>query len=188
MNKRRGPENVLLDEERKLFREAVGDVTPITSTRVHHEPPLPPAVPRQRELDEAAALHESLYGEPLVDLFLEGGDEAAWSRCGIQQSVLRDLRRGRWVAEAYLDLHGHTRDDARTAVNQFIGKCTSQRKRCVRIVHGKGLSSPGREPILKKLVLGWLTQKKEVLAFCQARTCEGGAGAVMVLLQTARKK
>ena len=170
-------------EERSLFRAAVVDVTPITTTRVHLEPEPPLAIPRQRNLDEAAALHESLHGEPLVDLYLEGGDEAAWSRVGVQRSVLRDLRRGRWTIEVYLDLHGHTRDEARDALNQFISECMMQRKRCVRIVHGKGLSSPGREPVLKKLVLGWLTQKTEVLAFCQARTSDGGAGAVLVLLR-----
>ena len=166
-----------------LFRAAVADVTPIRNTRVHHEPPSPAAIPRQRELDEAAALHESLYGEPLIDLYLEGGDEAAWARSGIQRSVLRDLRRGRWVVNANLDLHGHTRDEARVAFNQFIAECALSGKRCLRIVHGKGLGSPGREPVLKKLVLGWLTQKTEVLAFCQASTADGGAGAVLVLLR-----
>ena len=172
------------DRDRALFRAAVTDVTPIITSRVHYEPDPPLAIPRQRERDEAAALHESLHGEPLVDLHLEGGDEAAWSRVGVQRSVLRDLRRGRWTIEALLDLHGHTRDEARDALNQFIGECMTQRKRCVRVVHGKGLGSPGREPVLKKLVLGWLSQKTEVLAFCQAPTVDGGAGAVMVLLQT----
>lgn len=174
------------EDERSLFRAAVVDVTPIENTRVHHEAEPPPAIPRQRELDEAAALRESLYGEPLIDLYLEGGDEAAWARLGVQQSVLRDLRRGRWAIQVHLDLHGHTRDEARLAVNRFIAECQVLGKRCVRIVHGKGLGSPGREPILKKLVLGWLTQKTEVLAFCQARTVDGGAGAVVVLLQTGR--
>ena len=175
------------DDELALFRAAVTDVVPIENTRVHHEPDPPPAIPRQRALDEAAALHESLYGEPLIDLYLEGGDEAAWLRPGVPHSVLRDLRRGRWVIGTYLDLHGHTRDEARVAFNQFIAECQTLRKRCVRIVHGKGLGSPGREPVLKKLVLGWLTQKTEVLAFCQARTVEGGAGAVVILLQAAKK-
>lgn len=178
------------DGERTLFRDAVADVIPIKNTRVQHDTEPPPAIPRQRELDEAAALHESLHGsgsnEPLIDLYLEGGDEAAWARTGVQRGVLRDLRRGRWVIESYLDLHGHTRDEARLAFNQFIAECQMLGKRYVRIVHGKGLSSPGREPVLKRLVLGWLTQKTEVLAFCQARTVDGGAGAVIVLLQGKR--
>jgi len=177
----------LNNEELSLFRAAVSDVTPIVTTRVHHEPELPPAIPRQRQLDEAAALHESLHGEPLVDLYLEGGDEAAWSRNGIQRGILRDLRRGRWTIEAHLDLHGYTRDEARAAVNEFIHECKTLGRQCVRIVHGKGLGSPGREPVLKKFTHGWLTQKKEVIAFCQARTSDGGAGAVLVLIQTARK-
>ena len=99
-----------------------------------------------------------------------------------------DLRRGRWAIQAHLDLHGHIRDEARLAVNQFIAECLTLGKRCVRIVHGKGLGSPGREPVLKRLVLGWLTQKMEVLAFCQARAVDGGAGAVVVLLQAVKKK
>jgi DNA-nicking Smr family endonuclease len=178
------------DAERSLFRAAVTDVTPIKTSQVQHEAVAPLPIPRQRELDEAAALHESWHGsgpdEPLIDLHLEGGDEPAWARTGVQRSVLRDLRRGRWAVEAYLDLHGHTRDEARLAVSQFIAECMVLGKRCVRIVHGKGFGSPGREPVLKKLVLGWLTQKREVLAFCQARTIDGGAGAVIVLLQTKR--
>lgn len=166
----------------ELFREAVAGVIPLALDRVHHEPPLPPAIPRQHRRDEAAALDESLHGPALVDLYLEGGDEIAWKQDSLPRTWLRDLRRGRWVAQEKLDLHGMNRDQAREAVVTFLAECRRYRYRCVRIVHGKGLSSPGREPVLKKLVLGWLSQRKEVLAFCQARAAEGGAGAVMVLL------
>jgi len=169
-------------EEDALFRAAVGDVEPLHSDRVHHEPPRPPAIPRQRRHDEAAVLHESLHDSALIDLFLEGGDEAAWRRDSLPKAWLRDLRRGRWVTQDKLDLHGMNRDQARTAVGAFLAGAWQRGHRCVRIVHGKGLSSPGREPVLKKLVLGWLTQRRDVLAFCQARTVEGGAGAVVVLL------
>jgi DNA-nicking Smr family endonuclease len=172
----------LPEDARQVFREAVADAVPLASDRAHHEPPPPPAIPRSREQDEAAALAESIAAMQLLDLQLEGGDQAAWAREGVPRSVLRDLRRGRWVVEAQLDLHGLNRDEARAQVALFIVGCVLREQRCVRIVHGKGLSSPGREPVLKRLVLGWLAQKKEVLAFCQARTVEGGAGAVVVLL------
>jgi DNA-nicking Smr family endonuclease len=172
----------LPEDARQVFREAVADAVPLASDRAHHEPPPPPAIPRSREQDEAAALAESIAAMQLLDLQLEGGDQAAWAREGVPRSVLRDLRRGRWVVEAHLDLHGLNRDEARAQVARFIVGCVLREQRCVRIVHGKGLSSPGREPVLKRLVLGWLAQKKEVLAFCQARTVEGGAGAVIVLL------
>lgn len=169
-------------EEHAAFREAVADVQPLAWDRVHHEPSPPLPIPRQRLHDEAAALDESLNGPALIDLYLEGGDEAAWRRDGLAKSRLRDLRRGRWVVQDKLDLHGLNRDQARHAVVSFLRQCQKHGYRCVRIVHGKGLSSPGREPVLKRLVLGWLSQRREVLAFCQTRAAEGGAGAVLVLL------
>lgn len=168
---------------RALFRAAVADVQPLVSDRVHHEPPPPPAWPQQRRQDEQCALSESLATPDLLDLHLEGGDEAAWLQPGMSPNVLRDLRRGRWVVQAQLDLHGLTRDEARLAVVRFLGDCAAGAKRCIRIVHGKGLGSPRREPVLKKLVLGWLSQRQEVIAFCQARPAEGGAGAVIALLR-----
>lgn len=177
----------LTAEAKALFRDAVADAQPLVSDRVHHEPLPPPAIPRQRALDEAAALDESLHGPLLPELFLEGGDEAAWRRNGISLNQLRDLRRGRWVVQASLDLHGHTRDEAQVALAIFLAECQASAHRCIRIVHGKGQHSPGREPVLKRLVLGWLSQRREVLAFCQARTSDGGAGAVIVLLQAAKE-
>ena len=177
---------VLDPDARALFLEAVEDATPLNHDRVHFEPPRPPAYPQQRQRDESAALKESLYGPPLLDLHLEGGDEAAWLRPGMARSVLRDLRRGRWVIQDHLDLHGCNRDEARQRCADFLARAQSRNLRCLRIVHGKGLGSPGREPVLKRLVLGWLTQRQEVLAFCQTRAAEGGAGAVAVLLRSAR--
>lgn len=170
-------------DARALFHAAVGDARRLTFDRVHHEPPPPPAIPRQRQRDEQSALAESIGASELLDLHLEGGDEAAWLKPGMSPNVLRDLRRGRWVVQAQIDLHGMNRDEARHHVALFLAESRAHDKRCLRIVHGKGLGSPGREPVLKKLVLGWLAQRREVLAFCQARPAEGGAGAVIVLLQ-----
>jgi DNA-nicking Smr family endonuclease len=184
MKRRRAPITPT-EEERALFREAVSGAKPILPDKVHHEPPPPPALPRQRWRDEAAALAESLNPAPL-ELRLEGGDEPSFLRPGLARTVLRDLRRGRWVVQDRLDLHGATRDEARRLVAEFLAKSIRRGFRCVRIVHGKGLGSPGREPVLRGLVRGWLTQRAEVLAYCQARAVEGGAGALVALLKSAR--
>jgi DNA-nicking Smr family endonuclease len=184
MNKGEPPE----DDAAALFRAAVADAKRLASDRVHHEPPPPPPIPRQRLRDEQAALTESVAAPSLLDLHLEGGDEAAWLQPGMSPNVLRDLRRGRWVVQAYLDLHGMNRDEARHHVALFLAECHAHGQRCLRIVHGKGLGSPGREPVLKKLVQGWLAQRKEVLAFCQARPADGGAGAVVVLIEAAARR
>jgi DNA-nicking Smr family endonuclease len=170
-------------EDRALFRGAAAGAMPLADDRVHHEPPLPPALPIQQRRDEAEALAESLAPAPL-DLLLEGGDEPAYLSNGLARNVLKDLRRGRWVIQAHLDLHGATRDQARALLAEFLAASLRRRLRCVRIIHGKGLGSPGRESILKGLVRNWLMQRVEVLAYCQARAAEGGAGALVVLLRS----
>ena len=80
-------------------------------------------------------------------------------------------------------MHGLRSDEAREALGQFIRDAVRQGWRCLRVVHGKGLGSPGREPVLKAKVQRWLVQKSEVLAFVQAKPAEGGAGALVVLLR-----
>jgi DNA-nicking Smr family endonuclease len=182
----RGVRRPLDPESRALFEAAVADAVPLVVEHVHHEPPPPLPIPRQRQRDERAVLGDSLADVDPLDLALEGGDEAAWLKPGMAPKVLKDLRRGRWVVQAHLDLHGMHRDEARQHVAAFLAECLARDQRCVRIVHGKGLGSPGRIPILKRLVLGWLMQRQEVLAYCQARTIDGGAGAAVVLLQGRR--
>ena len=92
------------------------------------------------------------------------------------------LRRGHWAVQGQIDLHGLRVDEAREALGAFVRDAVRAGLRCVRVVHGKGLGSPGRAPVLKAKVHGWLIQKKEVLAFVQAKPLEGGAGALLVLL------
>ena len=184
--KRRHPAPVVLNEEDiALFRKAVEGVQQLHTDRVLLETPPPRAWPQQREADDRSVLAEAIRGPLSVDLRLEGGEEPSFLRSGLTRQVLRDLRRGRWVSQGQLDLHGATRDAAHDFVVEFLHDAHRRGLRCVRVIHGKGLGSPGREPILKGLVLGWLMHRQEVLAFCQARPHEGGAGALMVLLKPA---
>lgn len=171
-------------DDAALFRDAVADATPIVSERFHHEPPRPRPIPRQHRADERAALHESLHDVPPLELALEGGDEPNFLRDGLPRSVLRDLRRGRWVVQDQIDLHGATREVARELLVGFLAEAIRRDLRCLRVIHGKGLGSPGREPVLKGLVRGWLAARSEVLAYCQARSHDGGAGALIVLLRS----
>ena len=147
------------------------------------ERPAPLPEPRQREEDERAALQETLHAPVSLEDRLETGEEAAFIRPGIPRRVLTDLRRGRWVRQAELDLHGLNRDEARSALVAFLNHCLLRGHRCVRIIHGKGLGSPGRQSILKQLSRGWLAQRDEILAFCQASPHQGGSGALMVLIR-----
>ena len=97
--------------------------------------------------------------------------------------MLRKLRRGHWVVQDELDLHGMNRVQAANAVAEFLRHCRARRFRCVRIVHGKGLRSRNREPVLKGKLRKWLALRDQVLGFCQAPSADGGSGAVLILLK-----
>ena len=178
-----------LDPEQAAFRRAMQGVARLAeANRVVHGT-LPPAPrPKQHLADERAALHESLHGQIGLQDRLEGGDEANYLRPGLANTVLRDLRRGRWVIQAEIDLHGLNRDDARQQLAGLLAECLHLGRRCVRVIHGKGHGSPQKLSILRHLVRGWLAQRSEVLAYCQARPYDGGGGALLVLLQAAKKQ
>jgi DNA-nicking Smr family endonuclease len=161
----------------------VGAVHGIAPTgRATLTPPRPQPIPARRQIDEQAALRESLSDEFDVESLLETDETLSWRRPELGIDVVRKLRRGVWALQGELDLHGLRTDEAREALSEFLRQAHLKGWRCVRVVHGKGLGSPGRMPVLKGRVLRWLVQKKEVLAFVQARPAEGGAGALVVLL------
>ena len=169
--------------ERELFAASVGSVVPLRKrARALIERPRPSPLPRQRERDEAAVLVESISDEFDVESLLETDDALSFRRRGIAPEVVRKLRRGVWAIQAQLDLHGLRRDEARERLSGFVHDARRHGLRCVRVIHGKGNGSPGREPVLKSKVKTWLVQKQEVIAFTQARACDGGAGALLVLL------
>jgi DNA-nicking Smr family endonuclease len=173
----------LADQEQRAFELAVGEVQPLRhAARVLHALPLPAPEPLQREADERAVLLQALSDEIDIDSLLETDEALSFRREGIGLEVVRKLRRGHWALQGQIDLHGLRRDAAREAVGHFVHESARRGLRCVRVVHGKGNGSPGREPVLKARVRRWLVQKSEVLAFVQARGSEGGAGALIVLL------
>lgn len=175
-----------LSGDAAILAEATRGVRKISTDRVVTEAPKPLPVPLQRERDEQAALAESIYAPTSLDLHLEGGDELTYLCNGVPRNVLRDLRRGRWVVQEEVDLHGCNRDEARELLAACVAQWRKKGVRCVRVIHGKGRGSPRRDPILKKLVAGWLMNYEDVMAYCQARLAEGGAGALIVLLKAQR--
>ena len=171
-------------EDSDLFRASVSDVTPLpTPGKVEHDRPPPRPIPVQRLRDDRETLENSLSDNIPWDAGFETGDELSFARNGIGPQTLRRLRRGHWVVQAELDLHGLTSAEAREMLVEFLNHCRRRGVRCVRIIHGKGLRSKNREPVLKQKVAHWLVQRQEILAFCQARRFDGGSGAVVVLLK-----
>ncbi|MFA5242248.1 MAG: Smr/MutS family protein [Sulfuricella sp.] len=168
-----------------LFRTAVGDARPLRhGHRFLHPLPKPRPIPLQSQRDQRDVLLDSLSDHVYWADSLESGEELVFLRPGLQTTVLRKLRRGHWVTQGELDLHGLTVAEARLELIQFLQHCQKNGLRCIRIIHGKGLRSKNREPVLKNKVAHWLMQREETLAFCQARAADGGGGAMLVLLRS----
>jgi DNA-nicking Smr family endonuclease len=142
---------------------------------------------RLRMEDEREALELSKYGaEPAPhswDIGQELDVEQTFLRRGLGRDILVKLRRGHWVVQAVIDLHGMTTTEAHDALGDFLLDARNRGVRCVRVIHGKGLTSPNREPVLKGKVRRWLAQWDDVLAYCEAVRHAGGSGAVVVLLR-----
>lgn len=171
-------------QDADLFRKSIGNTTPLAASgKAQAIVPPPDPIARHRLADERAALQESLSDEFSIDTLLHADEELSFTRPGIGTDVLRKLRRGDWVVQGQIDLHGLRREEAREALVEFLRNAVKRGQRCVRIIHGKGLGSINKEPVLKGKVRNWLVQKDEVIAFCQARANDGGAGALIVLLK-----
>ena len=183
--KRREEAEAQARRERELFSRTVGEVTPLKAPqRALRTGPKPPPLPRQRERDEQEVLRASLSDGMDAETLLQTDQDLSFRRSWVGEDVLRKLRRGVWVVQGQIDLHGLTRDEARDATAEFLTAAVRRGWRCVRVVHGKGLGSPGRQPVLKAKVRRWLEQRDEVIAFAQARAPDGGAGALIVLLDS----
>ena len=170
--------------ERELFQAACEGALPLThdiAEPYRRRPPPRPIVQPAHLLDDDEA-HAGLSESEV-----ETGDFLFFARPGVQNRVLHDLQRGYFEVDIELDLHGLTVEVARRALGDFLRDCARLRARCARIIHGKGIGSAERQPVLKCKVNYWLRLREEVLAFCSATRRDGGTGAVYVLLRNPDK-
>jgi DNA-nicking Smr family endonuclease len=175
-------------EDISLFREAVRDVKPLERPAPAADHPAgrarrPRPAARFSRADRLAVLEESLRDD-VIDPALASGEELVFHRAGIQASVLRKLRRGDYRVQGEIDLHGLTVAEAKQVLREFLAEALTRQWRCVRIIHGKGLRSGHRGPVLKGMVGTMLRKLGPVLAYVSARQVDGGTGAVYVLLSS----
>ena len=172
------------EAESNLFARAVGAVQRLpVHDQVNLDGPSPAPIAHQRQRDNEAVLRDCLSDEFDASTLLDTDDALSFRRPGIGRDVIHKLRKGDWSIQREIDLHGLRSDEARVALAEFIRLAHRQGVRCLRVVHGKGLGSPGKTPVLKSKVHSWLVQKDQVMAFVQAKPAEGGAGALVVLLK-----
>jgi DNA-nicking Smr family endonuclease len=163
----------------EVFRAAVRDVRPLPANAAATVAPRAKPRPRRRVSAAGASDVPAVTHEPQV----EAEATLTFRRPGVQESVMRRLRRGQFGIEAKLDLHGEHLGAARAALTEFLSECAAYGFRAVLIVHGKGKRSGHAGPVLKSAVNGWLRREPPVLAFVSARLVHGGSGALYVLLR-----
>lgn len=175
--KDRTPHRRLPEEDELALRRAMQDVKPLNSDAVHR--PAPPRSRQRRDPGEPAPAVSPLP----FDRDVQPGEFLHFARGGVQDRLIRKLRRGLIVQQAEVDLHGLTIRQAWECLDEFIAEGRARGLRCVRVVHGKGYRSGARGPVLKSAVNSWLRHNHDVIAFVSARSIDGGTGAVYVLLR-----
>ncbi len=182
------------EDDEQLFAQAMSGVMPL-DPRDESLPPEPrlkdsPTGEEREEAEVMQALRDLVEGE--VPLSIHQTDEAIEGAVeGLDPRVLSRLRRGEFSVQDHLDLHGCTREEARGKVEAFLLQAIAQGKRCVLIIHGRGHGSKDHIPVLKNALQSWLQRRalrKKILAFSTAQACDGGAGAVYVLLKNFRHR
>ncbi len=181
----------MTDSDENLFRQLVGDVTPIkVAVRVDLKADTPGELAlreRRRAAEQAATTNINILSGEYVEA-VDPLAELAFQRPGVQHGVYRKLRMGKYVIEARLDLHRHTVEQARAALYQFIRDCMANDIRCALITHGKGQDRQPMPALLKSCVANWLPQLDDVMAFHSAQKHHGSVGATYVLLRKSERK
>ena len=172
----------LSEDDKALFRDAVGDVKGVTNDKAPNSAAKPKPRVKSSQRDDRSVM-ESLLSELSENDLLETGEHLSYTAPGVQHAVLRKLKSGKYAVQAEIDLHGMTLAIAKNELGEFLVECQHRRLLCVRVIHGKGRKQAEKAPRMKPAVNQWLQSNKQVLAFCSARMNDGGTGAVYVLLK-----
>ena len=182
MAKKKPIKKIISEDDKALFRDAVGDVKSVANDKAPDSAAKPTARVSSARQDDRSVM-ETLLSELSEADLLETGEHLSYTAPGVQKAVLRKLKSGKYAVQAEIDLHGMTLAIAKDELGAFLSECQQRRLLCVCVIHGKGRKQADKAPRMKPAVNQWLQNNKRVLAFCSARANDGGTGAVYVLLK-----
>jgi DNA-nicking Smr family endonuclease len=173
------------DEE--LFSREMDDVREIETYRRlrgdRQHPKHPSRAMRpDPDCEALAILGEIAEGQRPINL-PDTQEYVEWTNPGYHDSIIPKLHEGHFSIQAFLDLHGYTISNAEATLDAFLKESLSKGLHCVKIIHGRGLRSVNG-PVIKAGVLKRLSghYRKHIIAYVSARQCDGGLGALYVLL------
>ena len=173
-------------DDEALFADAMREVREIKEFRripVQRKKSI--ALRRKISSDKEAiqALEEIVTGRRAIHL-PDTQEYVEWIHQDYRGGIIKKLHEGKYSVQDYLDLHGLCVEEAENEVRYFLKDSLRKGHRCVKIIHGRGLRSPGG-PVLKDALISWLSgrYRKNIIAFVTARQCDGGLGALYVLLR-----
>ncbi|BDM63868.1 UPF0115 protein [Shewanella sp. NFH-SH190041] len=157
----------------ETFAELVGDIKPLQQDRRHFGTPLKTKV---EMVEKAVQVESDSYFSDTYQPLLPSDGPMRWLRADINSLELKRLRRGDYVPDLLLDLHGYRQSEAKLEIAALLHACIKQHSQCCCIMHGYGTG------ILKQQVPMWLAQHPQVKAFHQASREWGSDAALLVLV------
>lgn len=167
----------------QLFKEAMKGVKLLKHNKTSQHKSKNKAIIQSKPTSQYQDTPTKSYLTDKVSQTVNATEVLSYSVSGIAPRTLKKLKTGKFPVEVSLDLHGHTIDEARTLLSEFVHSSQAEGLKVVHVIHGKGSRAESLTPKLKNLVNAWLPQLDEVLAYCSCLPRDGGTGAIYVLLR-----
>jgi len=133
--------------------------------------------PRQKSGQKKSHLRDIREKEDTLFYLLNEHDGVIkYLREGEDSHLLKQLRRGDFSPELFLDLHGLTREQAKMELAALLLACEDEHVYCASIMTGYGTFT------LKKQIPRWLVQHPKVRVLHQAPKEWGGEAAILILV------
>ncbi|VTU08069.1 Smr domain [Actinobacillus indolicus] len=171
---------MLENDELALFREAIKG-----TKKIKQDTFVPKAEPRKKvnEIRELKEKADTLFyfSDEYEPLLTEENDKVKYRREDVDPYILKQLRRGDFHPELFLDLHGLTKEMAKKELASLILACEREGIYCASIMTGYGTMA------LKYQIPRWLVQHPKVIALHQAPREWGGDAAILILVEQPEK-
>lgn len=170
----------LQDDELSLFLDEMKGIKKLKQDTINPPRRQTTQSSKQKHANSLARDHSFYFSDEFEPLLKENGP-TQFTRADVSKYEVKRLRRGEYVPDMFLDLHGMTQIEAKRELGALIAACIKENVCCACVMHGIG------KHILKKKTPLWLAQHPSIMAFHQAPLEFGGNGALLILIEIAHR-